>query len=218
MVARKNSSDKTSAVSASQGTKSAKKSEGDIIDRLVAWGCNLLHLSKFTKTFQQLAKFFIVGCTNTAINWIIFAIMLAVLPIPDEVTKSVVASAIAFAISTIFNFWASITWVFNTTNEKSRRRLFIEFAIFNGIAFLAFDEALLAFLVSLGWHPMIAKVLTTACGMVFNFITRKMFLEGARPGFVKKAQAKKTDAKKAEKAAESDKAEKSGKTGDKHDA
>ncbi len=166
--------------------KNVKADEGDIIDRLVAWGCNLLHLKKYTKTFQQLAKFFIVGCTNTAINWIIFALMLGALPIPDEVTKSVVASAIAFAISTIFNFWASTTWVFNTTTEKTRRRLFVEFAVFNGIAFLAFDEALLAFLVSAGWHPMIAKVLTTAFGMVFNFITRKMFLEGARPKFLRK--------------------------------
>lgn len=194
MSARKNPSKNPPKSSSETSPKNpSKKSDGDIIDRLVAWGCNLLHLSKFTKTFQQLAKFFIVGCTNTAINWIIFAIMLAVLPIADEVARSVVASAIAFAISTIFNFWASITWVFNTTGEKTRRRLFIEFAIFNGIAFLAFDEALLALLVSLGWHPMIAKVLTTACGMVFNFITRKMFLEGARPNFVNKRQSKGDD-------------------------
>ena len=149
----------------------------DIIDRLVAWGCHLLHLDKYRATFQQLAKFFVVGVTNTAINWTIFAIALAILPIPDEVTKSVIASAIAFAISTIFNFWASVTWVFNTTGKKSRRRLFIEFAIFNGIAFLIFDEALLAWLVSMNWHPMIAKIVTTAFGMVFIFITRKIFLE-----------------------------------------
>ncbi len=155
----------------------AKKKEGDIVDRLVAWGCDLLHLSKHAKVFQQLAKFGIVGCVNTAINWTIFAICLHALPIPDEVMKSVVASAIAFAISTIFNFWASITWVFDTTGKKSRRRLFVEFAVFNGIAFLTFDEGLLALLVALGWHPMIAKVVTTACGMVFNFITRKIFLE-----------------------------------------
>ncbi len=160
--------------------------KGDIIDQLVAWGCGILHLQKYTKTFQQLAKFFIVGCTNTAINWVIFALALAILPIPDEVFRTVVSSAIAFAISTIFNFWASTTWVFDTTTEKTRRRLFIEFATFNGIAFLIFDEALLAFLVSLNWIPMVAKVLTTACGMVFNFFTRKMFLEGKRPHFGKK--------------------------------
>lgn len=149
----------------------------DIVDKLVAWGCKILHLTKYQATFQQLAKFFIVGVTNTAINWTIFAIALALLPVSDEVVKSVIASAIAFAISTIFNFWASITWVFNTTGKKSRRRLFIEFAVFNGIAFLLFDELMLAWLVSMSWHPMIAKVVTTAFGMVFNFITRKIFLE-----------------------------------------
>lgn len=154
-----------------------KQKKEDIVDKLVAWGCKLIHLDKHTATFQQLAKFVIVGVTNTAINWTIFAIALHLLPISDEVTKSVISSAIAFAISTIFNFWASTTWVFNTTNKKSRKRLFIEFAVMNGIAFLLFDEAMLAWLVSSNWHPMIAKVATTACGMVFNFITRKMFLE-----------------------------------------
>lgn len=154
-----------------------RRKKEDIVDRLVAWGCQLLRLDKYTSALQQLAKFVIVGVINTAINWIIFAICLKVLPIADEVTKSVVASAIAFAISTIFNFWASTTWVFDTTRKKTRRRLFIEFAIFTGIAFLLFDEGMLAWLVASGWHPMWAKVVTTACGMVFNFITRKMFLE-----------------------------------------
>lgn len=154
-----------------------KEKKEDFIDKLVAWGCKILHLDKHTAFFQQLAKFVIVGVTNTAINWTIFAICLAALPIPDEVLKSAIASAIAFIISTIFNFWASITWVFNTTNKKTRRRLFIEFATFTFIAFIVFDECMLAWLVSSGWHPMIAKIVTTAFGMVFNFITRKIFLE-----------------------------------------
>lgn len=153
------------------------KRKEDFVDKIVAWGCKLVHLDKHTAMFQQLAKFVIVGVINTAINWTIFAISLRLLPIPDEVTKSAVASAIAFALATIFNFWASTTWVFDTTNKKSRKRLFIEFAVMNGVAFLLFDEAMLTWLVSSEWHPMIAKVVTTACGMVFNFITRKMFLE-----------------------------------------
>lgn len=155
----------------------AKQKKEDAIDKLVAWGCKLVHLDKHTAVFQQLAKFTIVGVINTAINWTIFAIALHFLPISDEVVKSVVASAIAFVLATIFNFWASITWVFDTTNKKSRKRLFVEFAVMTGIAFLIFDEAMLAWLVSSNWHPMIAKVATTACGMVFNFITRKIFLE-----------------------------------------
>ncbi len=154
-----------------------QKKEGDIVDRLVAWGCKLFHLDRHTKIFQQLAKFVIVGVTNTAINWTIFAIALYFLPVTDEVIKSIIASAIAFAISTIFNFWASITWVFDTTSKKTKKRLFVEFAVMNGVSFLIFDEVMLAWLVSSNWHPMIAKVATTACAMVFNFITRKIFLE-----------------------------------------
>jgi len=149
------------------------KKKPDFVDNLVAWGCQLLHLEKHTPMFQQLAKFVIVGCTNTAINWIIYFSLVhftGVMPL--------ISSAIAFSISTIFNYWASTTWVFNTTSHKTRRRLFIEFTVFNGFAFLAFDEGLLWFLIyPLGWNYMIAKVLTTACSMVFNFITRKMFLE-----------------------------------------
>ncbi len=150
----------------------AKKKQ-DSIDKIVAWGCQLLHLDRHTKMFQQLAKFVIVGCTNTAINW---AIYFGLVHFAD--VAPLVASAIAFAISTVFNYWASTTWVFDTTSKKTRCRLFVEFTVFNGFAFLTFDEGLLWFLIyPLGWNYMLAKVVTTACGMVFNFITRKMFLE-----------------------------------------
>lgn len=145
----------------------------DFIDQIVAWGCQLLHLEKYTKIIQQLAKFVIVGFTNTAINWAIYFSSVHFAGIDP-----LIASAIAFAISTIFNYWASTTWVFDTTGNKTRRRLFIEFTVFNGFAFLAFDEGLLWLLIyPLGLNYMIAKVITTACGMVFNFVTRKMFLE-----------------------------------------
>lgn len=151
----------------------AKKKEGDVIDHLVAWGCGLLHLDKHTKVFQQLAKFVIVGFTNTAINWLIsFSLYL----IPNF--SPLWANTIAFAISTAFNFWASTKWVFNTTNKKSKQRLFIEFAVLNGFSFLAFDIGLYAALYyELHWHKVISKIVTSAFSMVFNFITRKLFLE-----------------------------------------
>lgn len=113
------------------------KKKPDFVDRIVEWGCHLLRLDKYVKVFQQLAKFVIVGVTNTAINWAIYFSLVQF----AEVTP-LVASAIAFAISTVFNYWASTTWVFDTTSNKTRRRLFVEFTVFNGFAFLAFDEGL----------------------------------------------------------------------------
>ncbi len=151
----------------------SKQKRGDIVDRLVNWGCKILHLQKYSRFLRQLAKFIIVGVINTAINWTIYFALCyfwGVAPL--------ISSAIAFALSTIFNFWASTTWVFDTTTKKSRRRLFIEFAVFTGIAFLLFDEGMLWLLIyPLGMNYMLAKVITTIFGMVFNFITRKLFLE-----------------------------------------
>lgn len=145
----------------------------DWVERVVEWWCKLLHLHRFTKNLQQLTKFVIVGFINTGINWVVYFVCYHTIGLAVPI-----ASAIAFAISTIFNFWASTTWVFDTTSRKTKRRLIIEFTIMNGIAFLAFDEALLSYLTyRLLWNPMLAKILTTAIGMVFNFITRKFFLE-----------------------------------------
>lgn len=145
----------------------------DIVDRLVSWGCKLLHLGKYEAELQQLAKFVIVGVTNTAINWIIsFTLYL----IPNF--SPLWANTIAFAISTIFNFWASTTWVFDTTKKKTRHRLFLEFVIFNLISFFSFDIGLYAFLYDgLGWGKVFTKIFTTFWCMLFNFITRKLFLE-----------------------------------------
>lgn len=143
------------------------------VEGIVAWWCKLLHLTRHAKALQQLTKFVIVGFINTGINWVVYFVCYHTLGLAVPL-----ASAIAFAISTIFNFWASTTWVFDTTNRKSKKRLLAEFTIMNGISFLAFDEALLSFLTyRLAWNPMLAKVLTTAIGMVFNFVTRKIFLE-----------------------------------------
>lgn len=151
----------------------SKQKRGDIVDRLVNWGCKILHLEKHSRFLCQLAKFTIVGVINTAINWIIYFSLCYFWNVTP-----LISSAIAFALATIFNFWASITWVFDTTTKKSRRRLFAEFAVFTGISFLLFDEGMLWLLIyPLEINYMVAKVVTTIFGMIFNFITRKLFLE-----------------------------------------
>lgn len=143
------------------------------VEGVVAWWCKLLRLTRIAKQLQQLAKFVIVGFINTGINWLVYFICYHTIGLAVPI-----ASAIAFAISTVFNFWASTTWVFETTNRKSKRRLMVEFTVMNGVSFLVFDEALLSGLTyQAGWNPMLAKVLTTALSMVFNFATRKLFLE-----------------------------------------
>lgn len=144
----------------------------DWVDKLVAWGCQLLHLTKYQKILTQLAKFVIAGVITTAIDWVLFAILVYSLNIAP-----LIAQIFAFSGSTLISYYINTIWVFDTTKNKTRRRLVAEFFIFSGIAFVISEVLLYIFIYQLGMNDMIAKVFTTAVTMVFNYITRKIFLE-----------------------------------------
>lgn len=144
----------------------------DPIDRLVQWGCKILHLTKYEKILRQLAKFVITGVIATAIDWVIFYVLVYPLQM-----NPLVAQIFSFLVSTLFNYWSNTKWVFDTTKHKTRKRLVTEFFIISAVA-LGISEALLALFINiLGMNDMLAKVITTAIVMVFNFVTRKLFLE-----------------------------------------
>ena len=151
-------------------------SHSDWVDRLVLWGCRLLHLEAHTAILQQLAKFVIVGVINTAIDWILYFIL-------DEFfhINPLIANIFSFTASTTYSYFASMSWVFHPTREKTRRRLFVEFVILNLIA-LGLTEILLFVMIDqFAWDSMLAKIISTFITMIFNFITRKLFIEGKRP-------------------------------------
>lgn len=145
----------------------------DLIDRLVAWGCELLHLTKYQKILTQMAKFVVTGVIATAIDWAIFYVLVYKVQMDP-----LIAQIFSFLVSTIFNYWSNTKWVFNPTKDKTRRRLVTEFFVLSAIA-LGLSEGLLALFINvMGVNDMLAKVITTAITMVFNFVTRKLFLEG----------------------------------------
>ena len=88
-----------------------------------------------------------------------------------------VANIISFSISTVYNYWASTKWVFVVNKNKSSKRLFIEFALFSAIG-LGLTELLLWIGIKvLFMDAMLIKIIATIIVMIFNFITRKIFLE-----------------------------------------
>ena len=89
----------------------------------------------------------------------------------------VISAGIAFTISVIFNYIASIKWVFDVNKEKDPRKNFIMFIILS-IVGLILTEIIMWFGTDiLKIHYLIVKIVATAIVMVFNFVTRKMFLE-----------------------------------------
>ena len=127
---------------------------------------------KNEKLLLQIFKFVIVGGTATILDWIIYYICYNFFHI-----EPLIANIISFTISVIYNYIASVTWVFDVNKEKDSKRNFVLFIIFSVIG-LGLNELILFICIDkIHIMDLISKVIATAIVMVFNFITRKKFLE-----------------------------------------
>ena len=124
------------------------------------------------KLFKQILRFGIVGGTAFIIDYALLYICTEYLGI-----YYFISSIISFSVSTIFNYIASIYWVFDVNKEKSQSRNFVLFVGLS-IVGLGINQLIMWFGVEqLHVYYMIVKIGATAIVMVFNFITKKMFLE-----------------------------------------
>ena len=144
----------------------------DFVDAMVEWGCKLLHLTKYQKILTQLAKFVIAGVITTAIDWAIYYALCEFLGM-----NPLVAQLFSFTASTAVSFYINTLWVFDTTKSKTRRRLITEFFFFSFCGLVMTEVMLYVFIDVMQMNYMLAKVIATAVVMIFNFVTRKMFLE-----------------------------------------
>ncbi|MBQ8131213.1 MAG: GtrA family protein [Bacilli bacterium] len=131
-------------------------------------------ISKIWKNdlFQQIFKFGIVGGIATVIDWAIYYIVVKFLNVPP-----LIGNILSFSVSVIYNYTASVKWVFHVNEEKSKKRMFIEFMVFSILGLLLTELLLWVGIDILGQDKMLVKIIATAIVMVFNFITRKLFLE-----------------------------------------
>lgn len=127
---------------------------------------------KMEKLFIQIFKFVIVGGIATIIDWVIYYIVYNFLKV-----NPLVANIISFSVSVIYNYMASVKWVFNVDENKSKRKMFVEFMVFSILGLLLTELLLWLFISKLSINEMVSKIISTAIVMVFNFVTRKIFLE-----------------------------------------
>lgn len=121
------------------------------------------------KLFKQIFKFIIVGGTAFVIDYVIFAILTFI----D--LHYLIAQIISFTISLIFNYIASVKWVFDAKKQtKKEIMIFILLAVIG----LGINEILLyLFVEKISVHELIAKLISTIIVMIYNFITRKLIVE-----------------------------------------
>ncbi|MFR5869313.1 MAG: GtrA family protein [Acutalibacteraceae bacterium] len=124
------------------------------------------------KLFQQIARFGVIGVLAFAIDYGFLYAFTEWLGI-----HYLISSVLSFSISVIFNYIASVLWVFDVKQETSKTRNFILFIIFSVIGLGINQLVMWLGVESLGLHYMLVKIFATAVVMVWNFVTRKKMLE-----------------------------------------
>ena len=120
----------------------------------------------------QIIKFGIVGVLAFVIDYGVMVFLTEVFGL-----NPVVSATISFIVSVIFNYIASMRYVFSHKEDMSRSREFVIFIVLSVIGLIINDVLMWAGteLVSIDYR--IVKIFATAVVMVWNFITRKIFLD-----------------------------------------
>lgn len=125
------------------------------------------------KLVRQFMKFGVVGLIAFAID---YGLMVALTELAG--INYLVSATISFTVSVVFNYVASMRYVFTHKEGLSRRREFIIFVVLSVIG-LGLNDLLMWIGTSL-WDIsyLIVKIGATALVTIYNFITRKIFLDG----------------------------------------
>ncbi|WP_019238786.1 MULTISPECIES: GtrA family protein [Enorma] len=121
---------------------------------------------------EQIMKFGIVGIIATIIDFGVLIFLTEVFGL-----NPVVSATISFIVSLIFNYVASMRYVFRHREGMSREREFAIFVVLSVIG-LGINDGLMWLGTNFaGLDYRLVKVGATAIVMVWNFVTRKIFLE-----------------------------------------
>lgn len=147
------------------------------------------------KLMQQIAKFGIVGVICFIIDYVIYRVMNLIFEtsgiaqaFPPYIYLSL---AIAFAVSVVANYLLSMKYVFVRKDDMSRKKEFMIFLILSIIGLVVNEICMFIGMdvIYANW-PWIQGIMSrdfakdwffkfgaTGVVMVYNFITRKMFIE-----------------------------------------
>ena len=131
------------------------------------------------KLIEQFLKFGVVGVIAFVIDYGVLMLLSQVLG-----WDPVVSAAISFWVSVIFNCLASMKYVFQRRDDMSRQREFVIFIALSVVGLGINELVMLAGTGLLGSSALavtVTKLFATAIVMVWNFLSRKKWLEAKDP-------------------------------------
>ncbi len=130
-------------------------------------------MASIRSLIPQFAKFAVVGIIAFIID---LGLMVALVELTGM--DPVVAATISFIVSVVFNYVASMRYVFSHRDDISRTHEFVVFVILSVIG-LAINDLLMwigTTYTSIDYR--IVKIVATAIVTLYNFFSRRRFLDG----------------------------------------
>lgn len=127
---------------------------------------------KYKKILLQIVKFAIVGVLAFIIDSGIGLVCKNILHF-----STIISSFLGFTISVIINYILSVKWVFDVNKEKKTKIQFLLFVIFSICGLIITEIIMVIGVDKLLFNYLLIKIFATIVVMIFNFITRKIFLE-----------------------------------------
>lgn len=122
--------------------------------------------------WSQIIRFGIVGVIATAIDYGLMVVLTELAGLPY-----LLSCTISFTTSVIVNYILSVRFVFAATTKTTKATEITIFILLSAVG-LGINQAIMWFAVEqLGISYLIAKIGATVIVMVYNFISRKLFLE-----------------------------------------
>lgn len=124
------------------------------------------------KLIAQFMKFGIVGMIAFLIDYGLMVALTEFFGVPY-----LISNTISFTVSVVFNYVASMRYVFERRDDMSRHREFIIFVVLSIIGLILNDLFMWLFVSVWLIDYRIAKIIVTVLVAIWNFVTRKIFLE-----------------------------------------
>lgn len=123
------------------------------------------------KLISQFFKFGVVGVIAFIVDYLSLYMLTEFLNV-----YYLISSIISFLLSIIVNYILSIKWVFDIKKKQSFKDVII-FTLLSAIGLLINLLVMYLSVEVFKIHYMIGKLIATFIVMIWNFVTRKMFLE-----------------------------------------
>lgn len=125
-----------------------------------------------SKLIKQIIKFGVVGGSAFVIDYGLMIFLTEVMNI-----NYLISNELSFSASVVFNYIMSVKWVFDVKEKNSKTNEFLIFVLLSLVG-LGINQFIMWITVEkLEVYYLLSKIYATIIVMVYNFITRKMFLE-----------------------------------------